>query len=461
MRNELYSINLDKTHQSIKYPKYFLNFCLIIIGTTILYLLSTNSYFYNLQLVQIDWSISSNSHNNVDLISNIIKEKENMWKINLQFSQPLFQSRLSPYHPYLPIHIYTQNLSSLRNISKLILLGNEFFGDETWGLHTREKSSQEPMTHLLCPYLAHYCEITIDKKLFSQADAVVYHIRDHINKKQAEKNRRPYQRFVFVLWESPTYTPKLNSYKGFFNWTMTYRFKSHIIASYYSRNAYIHTSSDYYQFILKENAIKNLNLNFKKSDHQLSDEILANKNLGTVAALISNCGGRSGRLMFINKLKRYIDVQVYGRCGEKCPENVDCREFIAKKYYFFLSFENTLCTDYTTEKFFSTLEYPIVPVVYGRTNYSYFIPSSGFIDINDFPNVLSLAQYLKQTRDNKEKYLSYFSWKKDYVWGITQFFSPFCDLCLRLHLDSTPNVIDDMDAWWNENACQGPRKLKS
>ena len=38
-------------------------------------------------------------------------------------------------------------------------------------------------------------------------------------------------------------------------------------------------------------------------------------------------------------------------------------------------------------------------------------------------------------------------------------FTPLCDLCLRLHLDSTPNIIEDMNAWWNENTCDRPRKF--
>ena len=59
------------------------------------------------------------------------------------FSQPLFQSHPFPYYPHLPIHIYTQNLTSLRNISKLILLGNEYFGDTRWGLNVKGKPSAE------------------------------------------------------------------------------------------------------------------------------------------------------------------------------------------------------------------------------------------------------------------------------------------------------------------------------
>ena len=106
------------------------------------------------------------------------------------------------------------------------------------------------------------------------------------------------------------------------------------------------------------------------------------------------------------------------------------------------------------EKFFATLEYPVVPVVLGRMNYSLLIPPSGFINVRDFVNVRALAQHLNETRYNQEKYLSYFSWKKDYVWGLNNQFNPFCDLCLRLHLDSTPKVIDDIHSWWFDQACE-------
>ena len=121
---------------------------------------------------------------------------------------------------------------------------------------------------------------------------------------------------------------------------------------------------------------------------------------------------------------------------------------------------NRTALSFLAEKFFGTLRYPIVPVVYGRTNYSHLLPSSAFIDANEFDSIRALAKYLNETRYNKEKYLSYFTWKKDYVWGLTQFFTPLCDLCVRLHLDSTPKIIDDIDAWWKTDTCQPPRKFK-
>ena len=254
---------------------------------------------------------------------------------------------------------------------------------------------------------------------------------------------------------------------------MTYRWDSDIVASYFWSDSYIHRSSDYYRRLVQENTTQRFNLQFKPTDHRPSDEVLAKKKLGTVAALISNCIGNSRRLKIMRILKRYVEVKIYGKCGEPCPANVDCREFIGQNYYFFLSFENSICTDYTSrfeelnasriacvyflaEKFFSTLKHPIIPVVYGRTNYSRLIPTSGFIDLYQFATVSSLAQQLIQIRNDKEKYRSYFAWKQDYVWGATDMFTPFCDLCLRLHLDSKPSIIDDIHAWWHEGACKRP-----
>lgn len=215
------------------------------------------------------------------------------------------------------------------------------------------------MTSIYCPYLSKNCDITTDYSRFSQADAVVYHMRNDVDKNIIEKTRKPNQRFVFALWESPTHTPNLQSYRKFFNWTMTYRLDSHIIAPYYLGDRYIHTSSDFYQLLLRENSTRKLNLKVQKLDHQPSEKILQKKRLGLAAALISNCGGgSSNRLAFIKELKRYIDVKIYGRCGEPCPPIVDCRKYIAENYYFILSFENSLCLDYISKlenmvKFFS------------------------------------------------------------------------------------------------------------
>ncbi|CAF0757326.1 unnamed protein product [Adineta ricciae] len=428
----------------------------LIICTIILYLFydkSSSNLFKTLTKPLLSLSILTNNTRNIG--SEIFEEWIRSAATN-ENSTHLDIRRLSyPYYPRFPILSYTQDITKLDSASKLILLGNGFFENPSWDLISKERSSMET---LWCPYLTKYCSITDDKSFFSDADAVVYHGRDPIDLKEANKYRQSHQRFVFALWESPAHTDSLKPYNAFFNWTMTYRLSSDIVASYYA-NTYFHSSSDYHQLLVRENATKDLHLTFDTADHQPSDAVLQAKKLGTVVALISNQGGSSRRLTFIKHLKNYIDVTVYGKHTIPCPKKGDCVKFLAQNYYFYLSFENSLCQDYTTEKFFGILRHPIVPVVRGFSNYSTFIPPSGFIDVNDFPDVISLARYLNETRDNREKYLSYFSWKQDYVWNQGSLFTSFCDLCIRLHLDHKPKVIEDIHSWWHDNMCRIPQRI--
>lgn len=57
----------------------------------------------------------------------------------------------------------------------------------------------------------------------------------------------------------------------------------------------------------------------------------------------------------------------------------------------------------------------MIPVVYGGGNYSAFAPPHSVINVEDFEDVESLANYLKMPKNDTSKYLSYFSWKRNYV----------------------------------------------
>ena len=54
---------------------------------------------------------------------------------------------------------------------------------------------------------------------------------------------------------------------------------------------------------------------------------------------------------------------------------------------FYLAFENSLCGDYITEKFWKVLSYNVVPVVLNGVNMTRVAPPHSYIDIKDFASV--------------------------------------------------------------------------
>lgn len=57
---------------------------------------------------------------------------------------------------------------------------------------------------------------------------------------------------------------------------------------------------------------------------------------------------------------------------------------IERDYKFYLAFENSLCHDYVTEKFYNALLFNTVPVVYGGADYETLAPLGSFINVNKF-----------------------------------------------------------------------------
>ena len=65
------------------------------------------------------------------------------------------------------------------------------------------------------------------------------------------------------------------------------------------------------------------------------------------------------REKYAKVLSHHMDVDIYGKCGKfKCERRSeqDCYEMMERNYRFYLSFENSICMDYTTEKFFNVLK---------------------------------------------------------------------------------------------------------
>ena len=47
-------------------------------------------------------------------------------------------------------------------------------------------------------------------------------------------------------------------------------------------------------------------------------------------------------------------------------------------------------------RFYRSLKYDVVPVVYGKANYSKLAPDMSYIDVRDFKSARHLADYLNQ-----------------------------------------------------------------
>ena len=118
-----------------------------------------------------------------------------------------------------------------------------------------------------------------------------------------------------------------------------------------------------------------------------------------VAWLVSNCKTNSQREHYVQELQKHIPVDIFGGCGEPLRCNIgrdECFVEIAESYQFYLSFENSLCKDYATEKLFRALAADLVPVVMGGANYSNIVPPKSVINVKDFASPELLGKELKR-----------------------------------------------------------------
>ena len=220
----------------------------------------------------------------------------------------------------------------------LLLIYTVFFGTAKW-IRDRDKCGFE--NKFL--FAANKClsgdfELTYDKQRFEESDLVVFHARnmpsvDHL--RTLLKSRPTSQRWVYALWESPNATPNPAPLNGLFNSTWTYRSDSDFWSPYGS-----------YEELTEEeklNKVKNI------PDYSQGKTEL-------VAWMVGNCGAQP-RMAFVQNLKKYIKVDVFGRCSGKFGQQRGCGNLTAclKTFKFYLAFENALCEDYITEKYWGRL----------------------------------------------------------------------------------------------------------
>lgn len=340
---------------------------------------------------------------------------------------------------------------------KKILFFTSFFDQSTWGFGA---GGPELFKRKGCH--VSNCVITDNKTQFGSMadfDAILFHMRN-LNSKTGipnQKKRKPNQSYVMMILESPMHDSiNYEGFADFFNWTMTYRSDSDLPIPYgrilplNSTNHDFHSRNDVHSW-------KPFNYTeFHSTLHQRPAEFLElAQRPKLVAWIVSNCHTNSERELYVKELSKHINVTIFGGCGlEKCQEN--CDQIVQTNYKFFLSFENSICHEYVTEKFFKRINQSMLPIVMGGSNYSKIAPPHSYIDIRDFKSPEMLAKYLWYLDKNHEEYLSYFWWKYDYSVKLRYFHQGICDLCQMLNMNLPAKSYHNMTSWWRADGSQGP-----
>ncbi|KAJ0177335.1 hypothetical protein K1T71_007344 [Dendrolimus kikuchii] len=265
------------------------------------------------------------------------------------------------------------------------------------------------------------------------------------------------QKYVFASIESPENYPLL-SYKlnNYFNWTWTYKLDSEVRWGYIvirdSKGNIIGPKKEMHWIKLQD---------MDPVSKDLEKRIKSKKK--AAAWFVSNCFSASRREevakeIKIDLMKNYHVLDIYGNCGLfSCSKDKadECNKMIEDKYYFYLSFENSLSEDYVTEKLLIAVQYNIVPVVFGGANYSRFLPDGSYLDARKL-GVPKLVEKMIELIKNPKKYLEYFRWKNHYSYHKTSESvetNEYCKMCSLLNDDDMMrrnSIYDDLQTWWNE-----------
>ncbi|EDV23893.1 uncharacterized protein TRIADDRAFT_26518 [Trichoplax adhaerens] len=284
------------------------------------------------------------------------------------------------------------------------------------------------------------CEITSNHGRYKSSDALIFHgVSPQVRNPHyypSKSSRPPKQLWVFRTMENPNIAERLGCKLSSFH---NNRF--HATMSY-TRQADVRLC---YGKVLKEpHDATNHNRNYAAGKTKFA------------AWVSSQC--YPGRTSFVKDLSKYISIDKFGRCGnQRCAKDGSCMKRIGLQYKFYLSFENFICRDYVTEKYYrNAIDNNLIPIVVGGANYSDdgIVPPHSYINAQDFSTVEELANYLKKVAANDTLYNSYFKWKDSYkILSPCSATQSFCELCHKLCDDKwvtekSKKTIPDLTYKW-------------
>lgn len=290
------------------------------------------------------------------------------------------------------------------------------------------------------------CTLTDDWRAYPQADAVIIHHREiATNVSELPPEPRPrLQKWIWMNFESPTHSRGLWRFEGVFNLTMTYRTDSDIFVPYGYLIPLRHAPQG---------------PKHHRRHHHLPGQALRAPSRPhlrprLVVWVISNWSESHARVLLYHQLSHYVQVDVFGRAGRPIPgdSGSDSLVRLVSKYQFYLALENSLHTDYITEKLWNAVLAGAVPVVLGpsRDNYERFLPPEAFIHVDDFATVRELAQYLLLLRRSPARLQRHLDWRRSYRVHQPSFWAEhYCTACVAVrNAKGRTDVVTDIENWF-------------
>lgn len=231
--------------------------------------------------------------------------------------------------------------------------------------------------------------ITTDRKYFYISKVVVFHLPDLLENIEDDLIKQENQLWVAWNMECEENYPwmKDESICSLFDLRMDYHQDADIVCAYYK--------------------------NIKEYRTQINLIEKENK----VCMMISSTMDKSNRTDYLSKLLTYIDIDSYGKLFNNMKIVNDCgrqtKLYIFSKYKFVIAFENSICRDYVTEKFYDPLLVGSVPIYLGAPNVDDLVPGDNcYINVNDFNSHENLAAFLKRCFEDDDEYMKYHEWRK-------------------------------------------------
>lgn len=287
----------------------------------------------------------------------------------------------------------------------LILFYDAFFGNE-YG--TLEDVYMKYFNEFGQPFLekpsCFTCESTTNRSLFEEASIVMFHLPDLANIPQKYCG----QYFALMTLEAPPYYDTVDPVRSltqsynkrmleYFDISSTYRLDSDVPLPHFTF---------WYEHKLLDALLKPALVPIKKRDSKYP-----------VVWIASKCDTSNNRYGYVKELMKYIGVKSYGKClhNADIPKDssydIEATKAIAQ-HKFHLSFENSNCDYYVTEKLTRTFELGVIPVIMGAPQIADYLPSNqSSILVNDFVSPKELAHKLQEINANNELFESYLKYK--------------------------------------------------